>query len=58
MFGIDRFAAPSTVGAKFLAVFRQLFGGYQPSRTYMRGEGPACQRLASRNNGIDDGSLT
>ena len=58
MFGLDRFSVPFKARSKFLAVLRQWFSGYQPSRTYMRGAGPASRNAMGRHDGIDAGKLT
>lgn len=57
MFGAAPFFLPSKIRMKILASVRYIMGGYQPSRTYMRGEGPACRKAASRNDGNDAGSM-
>ena len=57
MFGVAPFTFTSSIRMKILASVRHFFGGYQPSRTYMRGEGPACRKSASRNDGTDAGGM-
>lgn len=57
MFGFDRLSTVPAVRMSVMARLRQIiftsFGGYQPSRNYMRGPGPACRATETKINDID-----